>query len=389
MKAVGLFAGIGGIELGLTAAGHETLLLCEIDPGACAVLARRFPAVPLVRDIREIGSLPRETELVAAGFPCQDISQAGMTAGIDGQRSGLIHEVFRLLRKRPAPWVLLENVPFMLQLNRGKAMEVIAREFETLGYSWAYRVVDSRAFGLPQRRKRVYFLAARSGDPRAILFGDVASDPSERTHAGKACGFYWTEGLRGLGWAVDAVPTLKGGSTVGIPSPPAIWLPGGDIVTPDIRDAERMQGFAPDWTLPAEEVVRPTFRWKLVGNAVSVPVAAWIGKRLSRPKQAAEGRESALVSGTPWPHAASYTPAGGRRTWLVGQYPTHPRAVSLMEFLRYPPKALSLRATRGFLSRLEQSGLDYPPEFLTALKAHAARLDQPNQPRLALDHVYS
>jgi DNA (cytosine-5)-methyltransferase 1 len=56
-----------------------------------------------------------------------------------------------------------------------------------------------------------------------------------------AHGFYWTEGIRGLGWAPDSFPTLKNGSTVGIASPPAVLLPSGDVVTPDIRDAERLR----------------------------------------------------------------------------------------------------------------------------------------------------
>ena len=77
-------------------------------------------------------------------------------------------------------------------------------------------------------------------------------------------GFYWTEGVRGLGWAPDAIPTLKNGSTIGIASPPAILLPWGEVMTPDIRDAERLQGFAEDWTLPAESVsLDLRLRWSL------------------------------------------------------------------------------------------------------------------------------
>src|SRR5690606_8248114 len=113
----------------------------------------------------------------------------------------------------------------MLQLGKGKALDVIVNTLEDLGYRWAYRVVDSRAFGLPQRRERVFMIASLEEDPRHVLYADEAGPPSEderdaEGRLGVACGFYWTEGLRGLGWAVDAVPTLKGGSTIGIPSPP-------------------------------------------------------------------------------------------------------------------------------------------------------------------------
>lgn len=246
------------VERGLHGAGHEATLLCENDPPAKAVLSARFPNIRLHGDVCTLRSLPRGTSLVAAGFPCQDLSQAGQTAGIAGSRSGLVGEVFRLIEKQRTPWLLLENVPFMLQLSRGRAMDIIATTLESLGYRWAYRVVDSRAFGIPQRRRRVYLVASLRGDPRNVLFADDAGHVPETklngTHA--ACGFYWTEGIRGLGWAVDAIPTLKGGSTVGIPSSPAILMPDGQVVMPDIRDAERLQGFPANWTKPAEKVAR-------------------------------------------------------------------------------------------------------------------------------------
>ncbi|WP_280221911.1 DNA cytosine methyltransferase, partial [Nocardia neocaledoniensis] len=100
---VGLFAGIGGLELGLGAHGWSTELLCEIDPGAKGVLAARFPDTELHGDITKLRALPAGTELVAAGFPCQDLSQAGRTAGITGRRSGLVEEVFRLVKRQRGP----------------------------------------------------------------------------------------------------------------------------------------------------------------------------------------------------------------------------------------------------------------------------------------------
>ena len=151
---VGLFAGIGGLELGLSEHGWNTELLCEIDPGAQAVLRSRFADVPLHGDVTKLRALPSDIELVAAGFPCQDLSQAGKTAGITGARSGLVDEVFRLVKRKKGPrWLLIENVPFMLQLGKGAAMRHITDALEDLGYTWAYRVVDARAFGLPQRRR--------------------------------------------------------------------------------------------------------------------------------------------------------------------------------------------------------------------------------------------
>ena len=280
LSVAGLFAGLGGIELGLSQAGHESSLLCELEPGAHRVLQAHFKGTKLARDVRDLKSVG-DVDLVTAGFPCQDLSQAGRTAGIRGKNSGLVGQVFRLLdaRKRSPRWLMLENVSFMLQLDRGRGMRYLVDELEDRGFLWAYRVVDTQAFGLPQRRQRVILLASRTEDPRRVLFADDVEPVRREFDRRLWCGFYWTEGLRGLGWAVDSVPTLKGGSTIGIPSPPAIWNPqDGSITTPEIRDAERFQGFDPDWTLPALEIegVRRGHRWKLVGNAVSVPVARWV-----------------------------------------------------------------------------------------------------------------
>jgi DNA (cytosine-5)-methyltransferase 1 len=189
----------------------------------------------------------------------------------------LVEHIFRLLDRRRVPWVVLENVSFMLHLGKGKALDTIVRAFEQRGYRWAYRVVNSLAF-LPQRRERVLFVATTTDvDPSDILLVDEVDAPKNMTSlSSHAHGFYWTEGIRGLGWAPDALPTLKNGSTVGIASPPAILLPSGRIITPDIRDAERLQGFSSGWTDPAEEVSRASLRWSLIGNAVT-------GRYLRRP----------------------------------------------------------------------------------------------------------
>lgn len=295
MKVAGLFAGIGGLEAGFAAAGHRSLMLCEIWEPARAVLAARFPGVPIEADIAQLHALPGDVDLVVGGFPCQDLSQAGRTAGITGKRSGLVGHVFRLLDQNRVPWVVLENVSFMLHLDQGRALRTLVEEFEARGYRWAYRVVNSLAF-LPQRRERVLFVATTTDvDPADVLFADDVPVPILQTSLSThAHGFYWTEGVRGLGWAPDAVPTLKNGSTVGIGSPPAILLPDGSAITPDIRDAERLQGFEADWTKPTETSSRPSLRWSLVGNAVTVPVAEWLGGRLARPGSHQRDRDGVL-----------------------------------------------------------------------------------------------
>src|SRR5690606_18193690 len=117
---------------------------------------------------------------------------------------------------------------------------------------------------------------------------------------------YWTEGIRGLGWGPDCVPTLKNGSTVGIPSPPAILLTTGTTVAPENRYAERLRGRPAEWTKPAEEVGRASMRWSQVGNAVTRPVAEWIGGRLASPGGDDPARDRALSESSRWPRAARF-----------------------------------------------------------------------------------
>jgi DNA (cytosine-5)-methyltransferase 1 len=377
LAVAGLFAGVGGIELGLQRNGHHAVELCENDEAAAAVLRVRFPRTKIVGDVREYSDLPSGTELLTAGFPCQDLSQAGRTLGFAGNRSSLVGEVFRLLNTKCAPeWVLLENVPFMLRLAGGKAIDIVLTSLERLGYRWAYRVVDTRAFGLPQRRRRVFILASRVQDPRTVLLVDNEPEvPEEFEPAGKACGFYWTEGSKGLGWAVDAVPTLKGGSTLGIPSPPAVWHPSIGIVRPSIRDAERLQGFPEDWTAPAEKVARTGVRWKLVGNAVTVDVAEWIGYRLRYPLEYASLSDRLIVSNSKWPNAA-YNMGHGRYEAPVSSRPAALPYQGLLDFLRLTEtSALSRKAAIGFYRRFSASTLSRPPGFFEALEDHIRQFD--------------
>jgi DNA (cytosine-5)-methyltransferase 1 len=381
MSVVSLFSGIGGLELGLGEQGFATELMCEIDPAAAAVLGEWFCDVPLHDDVETLKSIP-ECEILTAGFPCQDLSLAGGKAGLDGGRSGLVGEVFRLVVKttRRPRWLLFENVPYMLLLNRGSGMARLTNELEEAGYRWAYRVVDARSFGLPQRRQRVLLLASRQHDPRDVLFVDEGSaNPTEdrpsKVQIGPAYGFYWTMGKIGAGWAREATPPIKGGSGLGIPSPPAIWLSSDDFFgTPQIEDAERLQGFAAGWTAPvlADKAFRPSARWRLVGNAVCPPMAAWVANRLRNPGRYDGGRDMEM-SGDRWPKAA-WGHNGRRYEVRISEWPTNQKAPSLEEFLKAPLKPLSVRATEGFRSRaLSSKEISWAPSFLESLGVHIER----------------
>lgn len=367
-SVLSLFSGIGGIELGLASGGHQAALFVERDESARAVLARNFAGAAVHDDVTTLPRVPSGVTLLAAGFPCQDISQAGRVEGLDGARSGLVRHVFRLLQAHRTPWVVLENVAFLLRAKRGKVLSSILERLEELGYRWAYRIIDSEAFGVPQRRERVYVVAALDEDPRGILLNQEAV-PARRAHS-RAVGFYWSEGNKGLGWAKDAVPPLKSGSSHGGSTPPAIVLPNGIIVKPDIRDAERLQGFEADWTISARSERE---RWRLVGNAVTVPVAEWIGRRL-RDVPAFRARKAfPLEPGAVWPNAA-FNVDGRRCGVRLSPHPVWLEREPLHKFLRFGGAELSPRATSGFLSRARASTLNLPRGFLDRIEAHLERV---------------
>ena len=378
LAVVGLFAGIGGLEQGFRQAGHSSVMLCELDPAARQVLTQHFTNTSIHTDVTALKGLPH-CDVLTAGFPCQDLSQVGRRRGINGPNSGLVEMVFNLLRKqKSAPtWVVLENVPFMLNLDRGAAIRSVTASLEELGYAWAYRTIDTRAFGLPQRRRRVILLASKTRDPRPVLLGSDSGIPSPKTRGSHACGFYWTEGNTGLGWAVDCVPPLKGCSALHIPSPPAIWFPRRRLIaTPAIEDAERLQGFPAGWTATSNAEPRaPGKRWRMVGNAVSVPIARWLAERLTVTLPPFESGEIGdLPKSSSWPRAA-WCVKGRRSTSDVSEWPVHIEGEHLAAFLRHRVVPLSHKAASGFYTRLRRSSLRHEGAFAADLAHHIENVE--------------
>lgn len=158
-----LFAGIGGIDLGLTRAGFACEWQVEIDEYARAVLAKHWPDVPRYRDVRFfLGSKKwrrvREAwavDLICGGFPCQDISCAGKGVGIDGARSGLWREFARILRLLRPRFVLVENTPALTHRGLGRVLGDLA----ALGYDAEWDCIPAAALGAPHLRWRIFILA--------------------------------------------------------------------------------------------------------------------------------------------------------------------------------------------------------------------------------------
>lgn len=168
IRFIDLFAGIGGIRLGLEQAanelGYETecVMTSEIKPSAIKVLKQNHPQETICGDITQIDSddIP-DFDVLCAGFPCQAFSYAGKRMGFEDARGTLFFEVARILRDKRPKGFILENVEGLVTHDGGKTFEVILGILHSLHYKVSYRVLNSKDFGVPQERKRIYIVGAK------------------------------------------------------------------------------------------------------------------------------------------------------------------------------------------------------------------------------------
>lgn len=176
-----LFAGIGGFDLGFERAGWRTVWQVEIDPIARAVLGDRFPDARRYEDVRGCGAETlAPVDCIVAGFPCQDISNAGTSRragrlGLRGERSGLFYEAARIFRELRPEWVVLENVAALLHSNDGEDFQTVVAELADCGYVGLWRVLDAQFFGSPCRRRRIFLVGRLGGSPAADLLFDAGA----------------------------------------------------------------------------------------------------------------------------------------------------------------------------------------------------------------------
>jgi DNA (cytosine-5)-methyltransferase 1 len=318
-----VFAGIGGFDKGLEDAGLICAWQIEVDKDCNRVLARHWPNVRRYGDITTLdpSDLP-PVDLLCGGFPCQDLSLAGRREGLAGARSGLFFEFMRLVAALRPRWVLIENVFGLLSSNGTKDMGTVVGTLAELGFWWAYRCLDAQYFGLAQRRKRV-FIVGHSGKrsaPVSVLFEpeSVSRDFAPSRKAGSvppsilesSAGTDRPGGPRlaqeDQSLIVGALTPVRGSPgdndaqaghlvvarPLNAPRSPrydgdsetfVVAIRGGMVVrrlTP--RECERLQGFPDDWTaIDAQgRAISDSARYRMLGNAVAVPAARWIGKRI-------------------------------------------------------------------------------------------------------------
>ena len=177
LRFIDLFAGIGGIRCGLELAAKEKGLtpVCvftsEIKPYAVCVLRDNHPAETISGDITKVDTrnIP-DFDILCAGFPCQAFSSAGKRQGFADTRGTLFFEVERILRDKRPKGFILENVEGLVNHDGGKTLQVIVDKISALNYKFDYRVLNSKYFGVPQERKRIYIVGSLEEKPNLDNF---------------------------------------------------------------------------------------------------------------------------------------------------------------------------------------------------------------------------
>ncbi|WP_287128318.1 DNA cytosine methyltransferase [Candidatus Cyanaurora vandensis] len=288
LRVASFFSGIGGFDLAFEQAGCELVFQCEKDGFCQKVLKKHWPDIYLAPDITQVSpkEIP-EAEIWCGGFPCQDLSLAnqGKRQGLEGQRSGLFTQFAKLVDTARPKWLVIENVPGLLNSGSGQDFKHVLETLDDLGYFVAWRILDAKYFGTPQRRRRVFLVASYQSDSAArVLFEQGVS--SEMVGAVQTQVNSTTEFTRSsfqesdlftiqhatIGRKPAAGPQAKG------------YRNDGETYTLDSRGSADVvcaphDGFRIRST-PGVSRELDSRRLRALGNAVCVYVVRWLAQRL-------------------------------------------------------------------------------------------------------------
>ncbi len=298
-SAASFFTGIGGFDIGFESAGFSISMQCEVEPFCQSLLKKHWPSTPLHPDITELKNedIPK-SDVWVGGFPCQDLSRArmGNRDGLRGSKSGLFYEFARLVGDGKPRVILLENVAGLLSSHGGKDFGIVLSTLAELGYSVGWRTFNSKHFGVPQSRQRVYVVGCRgdgrgpgeilfepecgkghhsksgsNGKESAASFQDVVGDPGGEGPVIQALAYclYATSARHtGTDWSRNYVCYPKIGKVRRL-------IPA---------ECEGVMTFPKGWTIPAQTTLSAddldSARYHALGNAVTPPVAEWLALRI-------------------------------------------------------------------------------------------------------------
>ena len=312
MKFLDLFAGIGGFRLGMEMAGHECVGYVEIDKFARKSYETMYDTrgewtaydITKIAD-DDIRHLRRHVDVICAGFPCQAFSIAGKRKGFEDTRGTLFFEIARFANIIQPRYLFLENVKGLLNHDNGNTFETILRVLDELGYDAEWDVLNSKDFGVPQNRERVFIIGhSREGRTRKVfpiktnggedieLQGQqVTTNTLTARYAGAGQGTYVIESKQ-YAQAVltpNRIEKRQNGRRVKNPEEPMFTLTAQDrhgvrlnegirMLTP--RECWRLQGFPDELFEKAAKVNSDSQLYKQAGNSVTVNVIYEIAKKL-------------------------------------------------------------------------------------------------------------
>lgn len=288
MKVASFFSGIGGIDLGLEQAGMSVEFQCEILTFGQSILKKHWPKVKLASDITKVhGADIPDVDVFAGGFPCQDLSLAnqGKRKGLEGARSGLFYKYAELIKEKKPRWVFIENVPGLLNSAQGGDFSVVLETLDELGYGVAWRVLDAKFFGTPQRRRRTYIVASLGTIGAAEVLFECGTNPVADSKGNRSRNFtatgndeslpaanYFSIQHAGIGRRASAGPQGKG------------YRNDGETYTLDSRgSSDAVCKTDAPFGMRASSGVSQGLdgnRYRAIGNAVCVPVIHWIASRI-------------------------------------------------------------------------------------------------------------
>lgn len=392
MSYISCFSGIGGLE-----SHSPPLLVCDTNPICRLVLGRRYPRAKIHEDIKNL--TPPRAEIVAGGWPCQDISIAGTQTGLQGDRSGLLKELLRVAKASKAPTLIAENVANLVRLDGGNEFRSALEMIHNAGFPFiSWRIFNAREFGLPQHRTRLILVASKKEDRTLSIFREppqLSRQSTLESKKSKAAGFYWTAGIHSINYSRGYVPTVKVGSALTIPSPPAVHY-GATVrlITP--HEALRLQGFLSADDPANEDIFADIGKgalYQAAGNAVCRPLGLWIfegvessllPKTLGKPQISDQAQLLDLdqdnLEGLLKSRRGGRLPDAGQSIKGAWKSLERPRpsalATNLIDYLdRRSKDQLSSRAASGLLARLQRSKQPCPETLLEALRERAADHD--------------
>ena len=265
IRFIDLFSGIGGVRKGLEqAGGFRCVWSNDINKYANQIYTKNFgEAGHYSGDIKGVNpkDIP-DFDLLCAGFPCQAFSSSGKRRGFADPRGTLFFEICRIIEIKKPRLLLLENVKGLIHHDGGRTLATILGWLENLGYWWEYRVLDSQYFGVPQRRERVFIIGHLTGGRTGRVFPLREDGPiPPRTEKQETASTLMVAGHSGgLHSQMNLIASAHGERIRGFTN----------------IEKERLQGFPDGWT----EGVSKSQRSKCLGNAVTVNVIEFLGRRL-------------------------------------------------------------------------------------------------------------